>query len=241
MKKTILPVIVLLSLIFSVLYSCKSDTGKSISTQKENTTSNITHKDSTSVKENNSAGKEVKLIPVEKKKLNIFFSNFSEVNLKPFTNASISDEDFINFGVLHNYKNNYKLFTRVDDANGKIKEDYVNASIMKFFGRTVNSHKSTSDYKYKNGFYFIQLADGEAYTFSQIEKLIDIGNDLYIAFVNVYTASSGWTGDTQASPKEWSADSDGKPELTGKFKATFKISNDSKGEQVYTLIDYLKQ
>ncbi|MFA5405080.1 MAG: hypothetical protein WC358_09115 [Ignavibacteria bacterium] len=241
MKKSIIPLFVLLSLLFSVLYSCKSESGKTNSTQKENVPPESTPKESTSSKENNSASKEVKLIPEEQKKLNVFFSNFSEVNLKPFTIASITDEDLINFGVLHNYKNNFKLFEKVDNSNVKIKEDNISASIQKYFDRKINSHKSTSDYKYKNGYYFVPLADGEAFTFSQVEKMNDIGNDKYIAYINVYTASSGWTGNVHAAPKEWTSDENDKPELSEKFKATIKKSSGTKGEDVYTLIDYIKQ
>lgn len=248
MNKSILPVLVLLSLMFTVLYSCKSDTGKTASTQKENT-ANQTSKESASPKENNSpstdnsaASKEVKLSADEQKKLNIFFSNFSEVYLNPFTKESITDNDLINFGVLHLYKNNNKLFEKADNSNSKVKDEHVSASIRKYFGRDVSKHQSTSDFKYKSGYYFIPQADGEAYTFSQVERLIDIGNDRYTAYINVYTASSGWTGNAHASPKDWkNSDGDEKPELTEKFKAVFIKNNGPKGESVYTLVDYLKQ
>ena len=83
-------------------------------------------------------------------------------------------------------------------------------------------------------------ADGEAYTFSQVERLTDIGGDKYIAYINVYTASSGWTGNQHGSPKSWGSGED-KPELSGKYKATFKKTNGSNGENVNTLIDYIKQ
>lgn len=242
MKKSIMQLFILLVLMISFLYSCKSDTSKSNSVQKENVSTKNTSKDSIAPKENSSDSKEVKLPRDEQKKLNIFFSNFSEVYLKPFIAGSIADEDLINFGVLHNYKNNFKLFEKVDNYNLEIKGNSVSASIQKYFGRDVSKHLSTSDFKYKNGYYYIPQADGEAYTFSQVERLIDIGNDRYTAYINVYTASSGWTGDAQASPKEWKNGEGGdKPELIEKFKATFIKGNGAKGESVYTLVDYIKQ
>jgi hypothetical protein len=241
MKKTIIPFLLFLSLMVFVLSSCKKETEKPNSNQKENVTTGTAPKESTASQEKNTEPKEVKLTPDEQKKLNVFFSNFSEVNLKPFASGGISDEDLINFGVLHCYKNNFKLFEKVDNANAKIKEEHISASIQKYFDKKVSSNKSTGEYKYKNGYYFVQLADGEAFTFSQVEKLNDIGSDKYTAFVNVYTAGSGWTGDVHANPKQWTGEAGEKPELSGKFRATIKKANDPDGKSVYTLIDYIKQ
>ncbi len=217
----------MLILLLSVLYACKSNTDKpeTKETQTTNTTNTTnTTKESTSAKE--TTANDVKLNSEEMKKLNIFFSNFSEVNLKPFTEGKIADDDLINFGVLHLYKNNLGMFEKVDAGNFKIKEDKVSASVQKYFSKNIGSHKSTSEFKYKNGFYFIEIADGEAYTFSQVESLTDIGNDRYVAYVNVYTAGSGWTGDAHGSMKEWKSNGEEEvPVLTEKYKATFEKKN----------------
>ncbi|MGV8019186.1 MAG: hypothetical protein AB2L26_13535 [Ignavibacteria bacterium] len=236
MKKSVVSLAVLICIASLVLFSCKSESEKPAGEKKENVTTNTPPKENTATL-NNETPKEVKLTTEEQKKLNIFFSNFSEVGLKPFSSGSAADEELINFGVLHNYKNNLSKFEKVDNLNSKIKEEHVSASIKKYFGINFSGHKSTGDFKYKNGYYYVSIADGEAFTFSQVEKLNDMGGDKYSAYVNVYTAGSGWTGDVHASPKKWGGGGE-EPVLTGSFKATISKTSGPKGESVYTLIDY---
>jgi len=233
--------ILLLCIVMSFTCSCKKDSVKP-ETGKEQKTSANSPKDSIVPKKDNAVtGKEVQLTPAEQKKLNIFFSNFSEVYLEPFARGSITDDELIKFGVLHNHINNLKLFQKAGNGNLKLKEEAVSKTIGKYFGITFTGHKATTDIKYNGGYYFIPESDGEAYTFSQAEKVTDIGGDRYTAYINVYTASSGWTGNANANPKSWGTDSNEKPELTGKFKATFSKTNGPNGESVYNLIDYIKQ
>jgi hypothetical protein len=241
MKKLNLLSILLLCFVMLFAFSCKKDSDKSENKQEQKTSTNSTKDSITPKKDNTVAEKEVKLTDEEQKKLNIFFSNFSEVSLNPFTAGNITDDELIKFGVWHNQKNNRKLFEKAGQDEIKLKEDAVSKSIQKYFGKNFTAHKATPDFKYKSGYYFTPDGDGEAFTFSQVEKVSDIGGDRYIAYVNVYTASSGWTGDVHANPKSWNANSDDKPELTEKFKATFSKTNGANGESIYTLIDYIKQ
>jgi len=239
-KDTFFSAVLFILLISFLFFSCKSDSGKSGT--KENVKTEKTSKDSVQVKkETVPEGKDVKLTSEEQKKLNTFFSNFSEVNLKPFKRGEISNDELINFGVYHNYKNNPKYFEKSGEGNVRLKEGYVVNSVQKYFGLTLGEQKSTPDIKYKSGYYYIPEADGEAFTFSQVEKVIDIGYDQFIAYVNVYTASSGWTGNVHSNPNEWNADGEGKPELSGKYKASYSKGVNPNGETAYTLVDYIKQ
>lgn len=238
MKRISFPAVLLLSIAMLFVYSCNKESNKQEQKQEQKTS---TTKDTVQTKkENTAAGKEVTLSAAEQKKLNVFFSNFSEAYLEPFTAGNISDDELIKFGVLHNFINNRKNFQRSGDYL-MIKSDAVSKSIEKYFGNTFKAHNPTKDYKYKDGYYFIQNTDGEAHTFSQVASMSDAGGDRYVALVNVYTASSGWTGDEHASPKTWGADGDEKPELTSKFKATFSKTKGENGEEVFKLIDYIKQ
>ena len=241
MKNFSLPYVLLMSLTMLITCSCNKESGKPESNLEKKTTT-ASNKDSLKAKkENTSAGKNVTLPSDEQKKLNTFFSNFSEAYLEPFTSGNITGDELIKFGILHNYKNYFKLFEKAGENELKIKDALVSEAIGKYFGKTFSAHKSTKDYKYKNGYYFIPNADGEAYTFSQVTSLSDIGGDRYIASLNIYTASSGWTGNQHDNPKNWGADGGEKPELTSKFKATFTKTNGSNGESIYKLIDYIKQ
>jgi hypothetical protein len=234
MKKIYFPVAVVLTLLMFAAFACKSNKQETKETQKPSNETQTTSKESASQKE--SAGTVVKLSADEQKKLNVFFSNFSEVGMEPFAKGKLTDEALINFGVLHLYKNNKSLFEKTDGVNSKIKDDKISESVQKYFGINISAHKSTGQFKYKNGYYFIPLADGEAYTFSQVDSLTDIGGDFYTANVKVYTAGSGWTGDANGSKKDWEKDGSEMPVLTGKYKAIFEKKNTGN-----VLVEYLKQ
>jgi len=236
MKRLYFPVLAVLTLMMFAAFACKSNSEKQENTRKSSNESLTTNTSKENATQKESSGTDVKLSAAEQKKLNVFFSNFSEVGMAPFARGKVSDETLINFGVLHLYKNSNSLFEKTDAANAKIKEDKVSGAAQKYFGLNITSHKSTDRFKYKNGYYFIPLADGEAYTFSQVERITDIGGDLYTAYVNVYNAGSGWTGDVNGSRKDWEKDGGEIPELTGKYKAVFEKKND-----VNILLEYLKQ
>ncbi|HPJ42296.1 MAG TPA: hypothetical protein PLY21_08230 [Spirochaetota bacterium] len=188
-------------------------------------------------------GKEVKLTPSEKKQLNTFFSNFSEVFVEPFVKDKISDIKLIEFSIYHNYKNNEKRFVKGGkEYQVKIKASYIEESVMKYFGKKIAKHQSVEDrgIEYRDGWYYTTDATGEEYDFSQVVSLTDNGGNMFTAVVNVYSAGSGWVGDVHASEKEWrKADPDDVPQATGKMKATLQKVTE-KGKSRYILIDYIK-
>jgi hypothetical protein len=187
------------------------------------------------------AGKEVKLAAADKKAMNTFFSNFSEAFVKPFTKTGLADSDLIQFGVSHNYINKKKLFAKTGKENlVKIKAAHIDEAVSKYFGVTVKNHKSVEGIVYKDGWYFMTEASGEAFIFSQTLNLYDIGNNMFTSSVNVYTASSGWTGNVHGSQKEWKkgADNDA-PELSAVMKATLRKVTEN-GKSRYILIEYAK-
>jgi len=148
----------------------------------------------------------VNLSKDERKKLNTFFSNFSEVSMEPFDENTITDAEVIDFAVFHNHINYYKRFENAGDNRIKIKKDYIDETSEKYLGLKVSSHQSTSLVDYANGFYTIDDASGETYYFSQIEDLYLVEDNYYFAIIDVYMASSGWTGDYQADPQTWKGD-----------------------------------
>jgi len=186
---------------------------------------------------------EVKLSPAEKKQLNTFFSNFSEVFVEPFEKDKISDIKLIEFSIYHNYKNNEKRFVKGGkEYQVKIKASYIDETVTKFFGKKIFKHQSIdgSGIDYKDGWYYTTDATGEEYDFSQIVSLVDNGGNMFTAIVNVFSAGSGWVGDVHATEKEWrNADTDDVPQVTGKMKATLQKVTE-KGKIRYILIDYVK-
>jgi len=185
--------------------------------------------------------KEVKLSQSDKKLMNTFFSNFSEVSMEPFTRESLTDTNMIRFGVFHNYRNNEIFFVKTGKDNLlKIKANYIDESVKKFFGKSITKHQSIGDIEYKNGWYYITESSGEAFIFSQVVKLSDNGNKMFTAIVNIYSAGSGWTGNVHGTDAEWEKGSeDDIPEIIEVMKATLQKVVE-KGKSRYILIEYTR-
>lgn len=172
------------------------------------------------------------------KKLDTFFSNFSEANVKPFEKGKIDDSSLIGFGVIHVIINNDKLISYKGEKNeGYIKAEDVDTMTSYYFGEKVSKHKTVDSYIFENGSYKFQMASGEAYTFSQIEKLSDLGNNKYQAEVSIYKASSGFTGDSHGTINDWKASGEEVPKLSNKVTATIEKINEN-GKEHYILIEY---
>ena len=186
-------------------------------------------------------GKKLLLTQSGIKLMNTFFSNYSEVSIKPFTKETLGDKELINFGVHHNYRNNEKLFVKTGKENQiKIKAAYVDESVMKFFGKKIQKHQSIDDVEYHSGWYFITESSGEVFIFSQIVNLYDNGNNIFTAAVNVYTAGSGWIGNVHGTEEEWKkSGEDDIPELTAVMNARLQKLTE-KGKSRYILLEYSK-
>ncbi len=184
--------------------------------------------------------KEVELPSEERVILNDFFSFFSMVYLKPFTKGTLSDHEMIRFAVYHNYRNNDKVFLpSADGLKARISTTYIDETTLRFFGKKVAKPQSVDDIVFKNGFYEIDQAGGEAFSFSQLSNFTDNGDSTFTAYLNIYTASSGWSGNTNATPEEWiRSDGDEKPDLTGNMKATVKRVEED-GLSRFVLIEYI--
>jgi hypothetical protein len=184
--------------------------------------------------------KEIKMDADLQKRLNIFFSNFSEAYISPFEKDKIEDSGLIKFGVMHVIINNYKLIQYKGDSNneGYIKAEDVDTKTYYYFRKKVEKHKTVEDYTFEKGYYKIQMASGEGYTFSQIDKLYDSGNNKYKAEISIYRASSGFTGDAHGTINDWKASGEQVPELVSKVTAIIEKINED-GKERYILIEYI--
>jgi hypothetical protein len=170
----------------------------------------------------------VKLEPAEKKKLDTFFSNFSEVNLKSFNQDSLSREDLLNFALDHIYKNNYKSIKHSKETNSAvIPAAVVDKVTDKYFGRTLPQHAKAE--------YIVPEASGEAYIFSQVVKLADVGQNRYQAEGVIYLTASGGTPDPHGTPAAWKK-AGAEVEQIGKFSALIK--KETAGTPRYILLEY---
>jgi len=194
-------------------------------------------KDSSAASQPTNKAVAVNLSKSQQKEFDTFFSNFAEANLESFTQKNgISNEELIRFGIMHNYINRKHNFVRVDDNNVKIKKEYIEESAKKYFGKSIQNHKTIEGVAYSNGYYSMPQADGEAFSFAQINKLSDIGGNKFEAEVNVYTAGSGWTGNTHDNPANYAKDAADGPQLSVKVKAL--VLKDASGK--YQLLEYVR-
>lgn len=188
--------------------------------------------------------KAIKLTDAEHKKLNIFFSNFSETYVKAFDKGKISDSELINFGFHHNNINNYKRI-KGENINGTtyfvLSKEYVFESINKYFGIDISNHKLengqkiTGTYlKYSNGKFYMPAASGETYPFSQLTKLIDNGDGTMTAYVDVYHGNE-FEFCTYEPYSKWSENDKKSADKSESYKALIK-----KESGRYILLEYKK-
>lgn len=76
------------------------------------------------------------------------------------------------------------------------------------------------------------------YTFSQIDKLYDLGNNTYMAEVSIYTSSSGFAGDSHGTMEKWKASGEDILKLNKKINAVILKINDN-GKERYILTEYI--
>lgn len=185
-----------------------------------------------------SESKEIIMDATMKKQLDTFFSNFAEAYVQPFAKGKIEDENLIRFGALHVILNNAKLIeTKGDNNYGYIKAETIDGAALYFFGVKPQKHTSIDGYTYENGYYKFPKASGEVNTFSQIDKLYDSGNGTFKAEVSIYTASSGFTGDSHGTLEQWKASGEDIPTLNKKINAVIQKIKDN-GKERYILLEY---
>jgi hypothetical protein len=172
------------------------------------------------------AQSEIKLSPVQKKQLDTFFSNFSEVKLDSFKQNSLSQGALLNFALDHIYKNNYKAIKHSGNW-AFIPAALVDKVTEKYFGQKLKKQEKSA--------YRVPEASGEAYVFSQISRLAGAGNHLFRAEGVIYMTGSGGTPDPHGTPAAWKKAGEDVEEL-GKFSALIKKVRT--GKTPYILLEY---
>lgn len=158
---------------------------------------------------------EIKLSSTEKKKLNTFFSNFSEAGMKNFKAGASDDKVLHDFGIMHNLLNREKSLKKSADGNSVIiTSAQIDSATEKYFGKKISHHSSKS--------YTLPMASGEAYTFSQIRRLSQTGTDLYLADGVIFVTGSGGTPNPHGTEKEWKEKGE-EVELSGNFTAKIQM------------------
>jgi hypothetical protein len=176
----------------------------------------------------------------DKEKINTFLSNFSECFFRHFDISTAVDGDFITFAVLHNYKNNSKLFVKGDkDYSVKISKDYIEKTIEKYFNKKFTNHCSVKrdEIEYLNGYYQIVVGVGEVIPFVQVTKIIDKGNQELFVYGDEYVNANYFLGNPYKPIDKWSAEERKEVEKSGKMEAIVKKTSDGNTWR-YILLKY---
>ena len=165
----------------------------------------------------------------ERKKLNTFFSNFSEAYVESFTQETLTEKNLLDFALIHSYINNPKSLIRFpDNLNVGVPAKLVDRATERYFGRTISRHEQDV--------YKMPLASGEAYTFSQINRVVPLGANRFQAEGFIYQTGSGGTPDPHGTPAEWVKAGEDVDQV-GRFSAVIKKVG-SGGNMRYILLEY---
>jgi hypothetical protein len=171
------------------------------------------------------AESEYALSPAERKNLNTFFSNFSEASMKSFPQGGLSQEAMLDFGLRHAYLNKFKSLKRAKDGqNVLVPAELVDRASINYFNAKLKKHAKAE--------YPVPMADGEAYVFSQISKLTDLGDYVYRAEGIIYYTGSGDAADPHSTPAQWKK-AGNEVEILGSFTGKIQAVDER-----YVLLEY---
>ena len=178
------------------------------------------------------------LSAAERDRLDTFFSNFAEARIDSFVvNNELPLDTFVDFGVRHNLINRQYDLVNVNEGYWGVKKEAVEAAVYKYFGRRIDA-VSSRQYKLTNNLYIVPKAGGEAFTFAQVAEWNNMGNGVWTGVANIYTASSGFTGNVHGTAEQWRQEApEDVPALTGRYMFTVTRSPSDPGREV--LVDWL--
>ena len=178
------------------------------------------------------------LSAAERDRLDTFFSNFAEARIDSFVvNNELPLDTFVDFGVRHNLINRQYDLVNVNEGYWGVKKEAVEAAVYKYFGRRIDA-VSSRQYKLTNNLYIVPKAGGETFTFAQVAEWNNMGNGVWTGVANIYTASSGFTGNVHGTAEQWRQEApEDVPALTGRYMFTVTRSPSDPGREV--LVDWL--
>jgi hypothetical protein len=153
-----------------------------------------------------SQGKKILLNITMKNDLDRFFSYFSECQFKPFKHNKASNNELNLFGIHYSMRYDHGRIQCIKNTNnGSFYEKQIDLVIKRFFNITIKHSQRIDENNYSNfkdGYYIIPNgcfdgkpnsfdSGGEPVSESSTIKLIDIGNDYFIAYLEIRCFSTG--------------------------------------------------
>lgn len=134
--------------------------------------------------------REVTLGKTQRAHLNVFFSNFAEVQLPTFARGDLTNQAMIDFGVLHRILNNEKMLRSNGAGKWKLAASDVASASMYYFGDKPTSWRSSKHAPYRNGYFYGEYSAGDTYNFAEVSRVWDLGRGLFRADVNIMEPQS---------------------------------------------------
>ena len=163
-----------------------------------------------------------------RRQLDTFFSNFSETGLESFAAGHLSDAAMLDFALSHVLINaRHELKLSASGETGAASAALVDKVTVRYFDQKLEAGRQPS--------YSVPIGDGEAYVFSQVGDLRELGGGLFAATGSIYSAPSGATIDPHAKPESWAKAGDD-VEKVATFAATIKQI-----DKRFVLVEYQMQ
>ena len=184
------------------------------------------------------AGSRAEMSSGMRDQLDTFFSNFAEARVGSFVvNNEIPMDTFVNFGVQHNLINRKYDLVNVNEGYWGVKKEAVDNAVYKYFGRRINA-VSSRQYKLTNNLYLVPKASGEGLVFAQVAEWHENGTDIFTGVANIYSASSGFTGNVHGTAEQWRKEApEDVPALIGRYM--FTVTRSPADADRYVLVDWL--
>lgn len=186
------------------------------------------------------AGSRAEMSAANREKLDTFFSNFAEARVGSFViNNELPMDTFVNFGVQHNLINRQYDLVNVNEGYWGVKKEAVEAAVYKYFGRRINAG-SSQQYKLSNNLYIVPKGSGEGLVFAQVAEWHENGTDFFTGVANIYSTSSGFTGNVHGSEAEWNnLEPQDRPILIERY--SFTATRSPSDPDRFVLVDWLEQ
>ena len=145
------------------------------------------------------------------KRMGTFVSNFTELGMTNLPDAqNLPDEQYVAFGVRHEWVNNHKRF-KMGDGVASIEASHIENAVMRYFGKAFKAHRAVPDhgiqYDPATKRYTIPMADGEMRTYARVESVTQNADGTLVMRGTLYNAKN--TKETfgpftaKAKPHKW--------------------------------------
>ncbi len=124
----------------------------------------------------------------EKREVNLFLSNFSEVSYGIYVTEETANK--LHFAFMHNVINNKNFKKYFSNSEYRISADLVDKTLNRFFGHSIErAEPAGSEWRYENGYFYTAAADGESVSYFTVAKsLTDNHNGTYTVQFDVFSA-----------------------------------------------------